>query len=180
MLEFLNENSEAIIAVGTIIISLAALIVSIITYRGQKKLTLQSAKPFLSLNLVDATDRISIELENNGVGVAIIKNATFKSINSDESSKSLINLVESVDRNMDKPYFQNRTLWKRYEESLCNKAIAPQSKRYLLEFPLKDPSKLPLLREILSKIEVEIIYTSIYEKDSYTLSDNLKYYHKNM
>ena len=81
---------------------------------------------------------------------------------------------------MDKPYFQNITLWKRYEESICNKAIAPQSKRYLLEFPLKDSSKLPLLREILSKIEVEIIYTSIYEKDSYTLSDNLKYYHKNM
>lgn len=179
MLEFLNENSEAVIAVATIIISFVALIVSIITYRGQKKLTLQSARPFLSLNLVDISDRISIELENNGLGVAIIKNTSFGSMNSGHVADSLIDLVESIDYDTDNPCFQDKTIWKRYEESLCKKAIAPQSKRYLLELTIKDSSKLTLLRDILSEIEVKINYTSIYENDSYTLSENLSYYHKN-
>lgn len=179
MLEFLNENSEAVIAVGTIIISFVALIVSIITYRGQKKLTLQSARPFLSLNLVDISDRISIELENNGLGVAIITNTSFGSMNSGQVADSLIDLVESIDHNTDNPCFQNKTIWKRYEESLCKKAIAPQSKRYLLELTIKDSSNLTLLRDILSEIEIKINYTSIYENDSYTLSENLNYYHKN-
>lgn len=176
MLEYINTNSDTIIAITTILISIISLIVSIFTAKTQNKLTRQSARPFLSLNLVDLNDRISVELINNGLGVAIIRKAIWGSMESGNKSNSLVELVELIDNHAENSHLQERGIWKRYEENLCQKAIAPQAKLFLLELDKNDIIQLNYLKTILSEIELKITYTSIYEKDSYILSDNLRYY----
>ena len=56
-----------------IVVAIVAVLISIITFLVQKKMTEQSVLPYITFNLVDLEDRIAINVENNGVGVAIIE-----------------------------------------------------------------------------------------------------------
>ena len=165
---------EMSVSIATITVSLIALIVSIRTMKVQSTFNKNSVRPYLSLNLVSLGDRISVEICNDGVGIALIQGAVFSDENHGFQSTGLLELIEK-----DKALPINRNRWKRYIEGYEIKklAIGPGSKKVLLEIVKKDnpdwkENEIVTLKSILGASYVTIFYNDIY-KTEFALKQSL-------
>lgn len=166
---------EAITSIATVLVSVIAIIISIVTYHMQKKFNKNSIKPLFDFEFVDLPDRISIKLKNYGVGVGIIKKSSFSSINYDGNWTTLIDAFEGI---IEKGgYLQkDRGIWKRYIESYYNYPIAPNSDCVLLEIEKPHGINLNEIRDILKEIEATINYSDIYQTLQEPISRDFGYF----
>ena len=153
-----------------IVVAIVAVLISIITFLVQKKMTEQSVLPYITFNLVDLEDRIAINVENNGVGVAIIEEIKIYNKGCLCGTASLAEEINKISMN-GKTCFEN-SIWKRYDNL---KAIAPSQKKVMLELKSRDKEIIKDLREILKNMEIYISYKSIHEEKQHEIKQNLKY-----
>lgn len=180
MIKWFIENSQlcnAIISIATVIISMIAIAMSIITYYMQKKFNTNSVKPLLVFELVDLDERIAIKLKNYGMGVGIIKEVKFLSMNSGQCWKNLLKAVEEID-NKNENRIESLGIWKRYIEIYKNHPVPANGECIILEIEKPKNIELDYIRDILKEIEVKLTYSDIYQKLQTPISYDFSYFER--
>ncbi len=171
-------NQEFYIFVSLFIAFISILLTAFILYENYKHNRL-SVKPIPDLFASNFVNRITVSLENKGIGPYIIK--SFRVIKGNEIKS---NIIEWMPVLPDGIYYSN------FLKDFEGTAVKPSESIILFEFILKssDERQLVLLdtiRNILSEIGIEFDYTDIYERkmtfplhflsNVYRIEDNTKY-----
>ena len=177
ILTWVGEHQE-ILSLGVSALSFltaaAAIVVSVQIERRSRKFNQNSVKPLLSFELVDLPHRVAVKIRNDGVGVGIITDVRiFPAGIGGGSWNVLLNAIEAMD---EEKQLSNRGIWKRYQQPIKGIAIAPGAERFLIELENKPTEQTAALRQILGKLEMEIIYTDIYDKPQKHLKSDFQYF----
>lgn len=161
------EFGEKIIAVAAIAVSIIALIYSIREGRLSQKHRRLSVKPILGFTLSTsaAYSRYALIIENNGLGPALIKNYRFLVDNA-----SLKELKEK--RNIDKwedlsdfLNFPDKLDWQYlYKNNIINTGDKIEIVGYKYDNYSSDLAAK--FRQAVRRLNIEIEYTSLYEKEN--------------
>ena len=161
-----NEiNYEFWVALGALIISLVSIIISAIILKIQRKHNLKSVLPIAFIEVGDYENLIFVKIANYGIGPLIIKNL----IVSDGKIKKS-NLIDFLDIEMPIGF-----VWSDFTKNIIGRAIKVGDELTLIkicepDLPLTNENynnwhKLKYeIREILKNIEIQVNYSSIYEK----------------
>ena len=137
----------------TAITALAAVIISIITYRSQIKHNKNSVKPIIDISVGDYVNDLFVKVKNKGVGPATIQSIhclrTSDGLHQDEAA--LINYFS------DYPF-----VWTTFANDIKDRTISPGGEMTLLEAQSDDEETLDEIRNRLKDIEIEIEYVNIY------------------
>lgn len=160
---FQQINWEAIAAISSAVIALAALIFSVRSFQSQesraKRHAAAAARPILGIKTQRFMNRKAIILRNNGIGPAIIQRAEFS-----KSGVATDNIVELL--NVD-------IVWEDFVNVPRRVALPPQAEttlvlateRHLLTQGFSEQEAMAKLREFDSEksgIHVEIEYEDIF------------------
>jgi hypothetical protein len=161
LIDFLMSNpsqTSALVALVAVCVSFVSVLLTVWSVTGQRKHNRLSVRPLASISLADCEDRLTVRLDNNGVGPLIVQ----KILVSD--GQSVKNSV--IDWMPDLPYgFQ----WNAFNKDLQARSLAPGKKIVLLQL-IGDPAdaKFGLARDLcrgcLKKLTVELHYTDVYNK----------------
>lgn len=174
-------NTDLILAILTTLISFAALLISGIGYVKNETHVKKSIRPYLWLDIVDLPDRIAIKLQNDGPGIAILKDVIFSLPDHPEREAytDLLSLIETYFSNVPDSPLLDRSIWKRFLNRYPGIPVGSGMHRVLLELQLdrsrSNRALLNDLREALMNVEISLHYTDIYEKTVFTLDDNFRY-----
>lgn len=91
-------NWEAVTGISSVIVALAALVFSFLSFRSQQeradKYARASVKPLLSIKTQGFVDLKSIQVRNSGLGPAIVKKAEFRRASNDEPTTKVVELFK--------------------------------------------------------------------------------------
>lgn len=138
------------------VIGFTAIIFTAISLYMQRKHNRLSVKPIAIISVGDYEHEIAVYLQNKGTGPLIIKDLSFTDGQTKE--KALIDFFGSE---------FNDVAWTTFVADIDGWAILPGETKTLIK---KNISKdeifvLNKMRKILSKIEVNLKYQDVYEKD---------------
>lgn len=165
---------DAAIAISSIVLSLVAIIISIITFRSQKEHNKNSVRPILNIVFGDYEDDIYVRVDNNGVGPAIIKKieCSYCAEVNKVAEKSLVDLISHWKSSQKNEEYLSETLdcFTDFVEDIANRTIAPGHQIVLLQ--LADPAhgQRIELRRFLREVNVKISYTDIYNSKPWECS----------
>lgn len=163
-LVWIAQNSIAIISVATVFISLAAVLISFITWRSQVKYNKNSVMPILNIIVGDYENDIFVKLVNNGVGPAKIDKLTCT--HGGTSSSCLINLFPpegiTLEINQTIKCVVPVTAWREFVENLDGRTISPGGMIMLLELADAEKKQITAVRALLKDTCVTVKYTNIY------------------
>ncbi len=153
---------EIITTISSIILLLAAVAISLITYHSQKIHNRNSVKPLLNIIFGDYEYDIHIKTQNNGVGPAIIKEILCS--NNKDKTNSLIELIpnEFQIKNHGIVKLQN---FVDFVENIEERVIAPNKEIIIIKYEPEYDSELVAIRTILKDISIKIRYVDIYQKE---------------
>ena len=151
----------------TAITALAAVIISIITYRSQVKHNKNSVKPIIDISIGDYLDHLFVKVKNKGVGPATIQSihclGTYDGQCRDETA--LINYFS------DYPF-----VWTTFANDIKDRTISPGGEMVLLEAESDDENVLDEIRSRLRDIKIEIDYINIYNDRMPTRKRDLSWF----
>jgi len=156
-----SDLSGTITAIGTVVIAVAALIVSIWENVAARKHNRLSVRPLLRVDcLGERQGPLSVTLVNSGVGPAIVESFTAK-LNGETIPSSELHPVDCALKRLgvapeDYIYF---TPWP-------GEAVSAGEKLTLLTFPktAEDRVAADRMKDLLPKICLRIVYKSIYDE----------------
>ena len=158
---------DAIFSIGTIVLSVVAIIISIITFRSQKKHNKNSVRPILNIVFGDYENDIYIRVDNYGVGPAIIKGVecTYCTENGKVAKKSVVELIPSWILTQKNPecFSERMCYFTDFVKDITGKTIAPEHGIVLIKQKNPDPDKAMALRNFLKDISIKVFYTDIYD-----------------
>lgn len=140
-----------------IVTGFAAIILTIVTIRDQRKHNKLSVKPIAIISVADYEERLAVNLQNQGNGPLIIEKLLIK--NNDEEKSSIIDFFETG--------FED-VVWSTFTADIDGWSILPASHRTLIEL-IGNPSdkkfiaKRNRVRKVLANLKVEVQYQDIYE-----------------
>ena len=165
---------DAIFSIGTIVLSVVAIIISIITFRSQKKHNKNSVRPILNIIFGDYENNIYVRVDNNGVGPAIIKNieCTYCTEKGMVTKKSLIDLISYWISTQNNSEYLSRRIdcFSDFVEDISGRTIAPDHSIVLLKLSNPDHGQATILRSFLNEVHIEVSYTDIYNTKPWTCS----------
>lgn len=171
---------DAAIAICTIVLSVVAIVISIITFRSQKEHNKNSVRPILNIVFGDYEDDIYVRIDNNGVGPAIIKKieCSYCTEVSKVTENSLVDLISHWKSAQENADYLSETLdyFTDFVENIKDRAIAPGHKIVLLQ--LTDPAygQRIELRRFLKEVNVKISYTDIYNSKPWNCSRDADFF----
>ncbi len=122
-------DGQIITAICAVVISVCSLIVSVISLWRQRQHDRKSVLPIPQIILADYEDRLSVAIENAGVGPLVIQGL--------DVTHSLSNEVKpSVIAHM--PDLPSRYFWSTFAEKVEGRAISAQNRLVLLELVRPD------------------------------------------
>lgn len=139
-----------------IIIAFLSIVLAFFTYRLNKKHQVLSVIPIGDISTWNYESKISVLLENNGIGPLII--TSFKATTNGNSRNNIIDLM---------PQLPEGIYWSNYFVNFEGAAIRPSESIILIELSINEKNKKQRevrdrIRRVLSSIEVEFDYTDIY------------------
>ena len=171
------DNPQAIIAFCALLVSIISIILTILTLKEQKRHNLKSVRPIGRITVGDYENDIYVSILNNGIGPLIIK--SFKAKNSKISSTTgLIDIVPTD--------INNNVIWTDFASNFDNRAIKAGERLYLLRLTFEEKADQQQeniktrLRNFLKDLTVELQYTDIYEKRTYTIERKLDWFGRHL
>lgn len=155
--DFLNINSDNLIAITSVcavLISIISIILTIIFSKLQIKHNVNSVRPISAIKFNDYEDEIAVKIQNVGTGPLLIKKLIFK--NSFEESSTLIEMMPNINQP-----------WSTYTECVDGWTIPVGGQLIILRlYPATNEVKT-LVRKKLSPITVYLEYSDIYNNKFY-------------
>lgn len=158
LLERILKKPDSTIALVAVIISLISLILSIISAAQSRKNNRLSVRPICYILPSDYEDYIAVRIQNKGTGPLITTKVEFKK-GKDTIKPYLIDFM---------PELKSGYHWSDFSKA-SKIVLRPSEEKTLLEFK-GDPSNPDFIhqrdkiREELSKIQINITYTSIFDE----------------
>lgn len=157
---------DIITSVSSLILSVVAVVISIITYRSQKEHNKNSVRPILDIVLGDYEDDLYIRIVNCGVGPAIITGieCTRSYVGEVASSNSLVELMPHKARLQGKSFnlTVNMLSFSDFVEDITGRTISPGSGITLLQIKNPARNQIVVFRNYLKDCCVKVEYTDIY------------------
>ena len=173
-------REQSIVNLASVVIALAALVFSIVTFNRQQaraekqqaraeKLAVDSVKPLLWIQSQKYTDMKSIQIRNYGLGPAIIKVARFE--RGQNVTNNIVELFNHLSFTDDLP--AQRVRWETFVDLPSKRAIPPggdiplirQSLKNLRSQGMEEEAGLELLRRfqrVKEDIRVHIEYVDVF------------------
>ena len=145
----MSLNTDNVISICAVIISVISLITSIVFSRLQMKHNKNSVRPISSITVSDYEDDIAVKIKNVGTGPLMIKALKFKD-NLQESSV-LISMMPKINQ-----------LWRTFTEAVDGRTIPVGGELVLLELIPESEEVKSEVRSKLAKITVILCYEDIY------------------
>lgn len=164
----------------SLITSIAAVVISVITYKSQKTHNKNSVRPILNIDFGDYENKLEVQVVNNGVGPAIISdiNCTYECAGEKDCQKSLVELIPACGTmKLDGRVVRTRmTLLSDFVEDITGMVIPPNGKIVLLQ--LLEPSAIQLcvFRNFMQNCNIEILYSDIYNSKPWKCQRSLKFF----
>lgn len=158
LLEGILNKPDSTIAFAAVIISMISLLLSIISAGQNRRNNRLSVRPICYILPPDYDNRIAVIIQNKGTGPLITKKIEFKK-GETESKSYLIDYMPSL---------ENGYYWSTFSKA-SKIVLRPSEEKILLEFK-GDPAEEDFIRqrdrirEELSKIQINISYTSIFNE----------------
>lgn len=171
---------DVAISVCSLVISAAAVVISLTTYWSQKEHNKNSVRPILNITFGDYENDLYIRVDNNGVGPAIVAGVTCTCCQFSEpkSADSLIGLMpyQAVMPGIHGDISVDMTSFTDFVENIAGRTIAPGDGITLLR--IKGPTRLQLwaFRNFLRDCCVEVQYTDIYDSKPWTCKRSLEFF----
>ncbi|GAA4839580.1 hypothetical protein [Algivirga pacifica] len=168
------EEPKAIIALCAVIISLISLVLSIVTAYQNRKNSRLGVRPLAYIYPPDYEDRIAVIIQNKGTGPLITKELKFTRDNNEKKSY----LIDFM------PDLEDGYYWETFSKA-SKIILRPSEEKTLLEFKgdINDPKFIKQrdeIREALSKVQLKMKYTSIFnEKKPFKLDYKLTWFGRN-
>ena len=179
MCNFINIDSETIIAICALIVSVVSIIISVRTLKIQRTHNEKSVKPLGQIILNDYENQITVDIRNVGIGPMILKELSVTNLKGETKD----NLIDFIDLEM-----PDGLTWNDYVKQVKDRVIAVGEGIVLIgidfesiESPTKDSmNQLDRfrdgLRRTLGDIVVKIRYTGIYENEIQTTERKLDWF----
>lgn len=169
---------QVIIAVTSIVISVAAVFISFITYTSQRKHNQNSVRPILNIVFGDYEDNIYVKIVNNGVGPATIKDLKFSVGNN--TTKSLVELIpgEAIVTDEHRGKIVDLHTFNDFVEDVTGRTLPPNGTIMFLQLQSSDKAQILALRNFLGKVEMSIDYTDIYSKKTWVVDRSLSFFQR--
>ena len=163
LFQILQNNSENIIAVTAlcaVFISFISISLTAITLWLQRRHNFKSVIPIADIHLADYENRISVEVENTGIGPLIIDEVFVFNIDKGETKNSVIEWMPDLPLDYS---------WDTFTLHFRGRVIAPNQKIVFVKLSgdLEDHAYIysrNLVRAALSKLILKIKYSDIYER----------------
>ena len=152
-----KDEISALTSIIAIIISFISILLTFISIRLQMRHNRNAIKPIIDFAIGDYDNDIFVRILNNGAGPLIVK--SFEVYYLDSVRDDLISIMPELPKNM---------YWKTFFSRIVGKSI-PQNQSITLiqlEINLKRKEEIEyrnLIREVLSLVEIKVLYADIYE-----------------
>jgi len=158
ILQKILDKPESIIALCALIVSAISLALAIINSFHNRKNNRLSVRPIAYILPPDYEDYIAVIIQNKGTGPLISKEIKFV----DESNTEKNYLIDFM------PKLEDGYYWKTFSKT-SKIILSPLEEKILLEFrgDISDENFIrqrDKIRDALSKIEIQIKYTSIFNE----------------
>lgn len=171
-----TDWTQITLSVCSIIISIAAVVTSVITYLSQKKHNKNSVRPILNIVIGDYEDDLYVRIVNNGVGPANVTdiNCTLNA----RTEKSLIKLIpyEASVSNSNSEEIANLHQFTHFVEDITGRTIPPNGTITLLQLRDADYAQKVALRTYLKEVVVGIKYTDVYNGKPWDCKRELSFF----
>ncbi|KUG11035.1 hypothetical protein BEI02_11165 [Elizabethkingia sp. HvH-WGS333] len=170
---YLSVSAEAKIAFFALIVSAIGVFISIWTIVSTRKHNKLSVKPIAYILPQNYEDKVCVNIQNKGTGPLIVKEISFTDIIDKRTTNSLIELM---------PELKNGYHWSNFS-SADKFVLSPNETKELLKLTgdIDDDIYIDnreIIREKLSKVQIKIKYTGIYEGKSIILIHDLKWFER--
>jgi len=159
--DFLMKNpgqTSALVALAALCISFLSILLTVVSVASQRKHNRLSVRPLAWISVADYENRLSVKLQNNGVGPLIIQ-------------KILVSEGQTVKNSLIDwmPNLPPGVVWEMFAQDLQARSLAPGKEIVLIQLA-GDPENArfglarDLCRASLKKLTVELRYTDIYNR----------------
>lgn len=143
----------------SLLISIVALVVSIVVYASQKKVSINSVKPLLCIFCGSHQDQVYIRLANYGSGPAIIDGIEVRTVGGEVvSDESLAHYVHRKLEGVDIGPFQDFVVIK----ELSGRAVAPNGGFEFIRYCSADVDVCSKVKEALGQLAIKVQYSDIF------------------
>lgn len=167
-LNWLSSNKDIItvvISMFALLISTISIIFSAVSIHNQIIHNKNSVLPLCEINPLDYENKLAISIHNNGTGpLIIIKLSCYYK---DRCEDALINLFPQIDQ-----------YWNTFTGPLNGETIPVNGKRVLIDISPKDEKTKQKIRDILSKVKIEVKYRDIYNTE-FSYSKSMDFFKRN-
>ena len=142
--------------------SVIALAVSVVVFRSEKKLTVNSVRPLLNAFCGSHKDNVYVRIGNYGMGPAIVDSVEFTSCDGDEEIDD--SLAHYVWRKAQEdgveigPFYDFIPV-----DALVGRAVAPDGELFLVQYRSRNPELCDYVKRVLASVSVKIRYSDIFE-----------------
>ena len=167
-------NTNIIISICALVVSLAAIILTLVQIKIQREHNFKSIKPIGQINVADYEADVHVAISNAGIGPLIIKSV--RVFNTQRQSTNLLNILPDD--------LVNTMIWTDFVVELEGRAVNVGESVYLIRAMFDDDENLTRdlidfrtrLRTCLGQITIELTYTDVYEKNTYNCSRQLSWF----
>ena len=172
--EYIQNNTNQVIAFAAIfalILTFISILITAISVSLQRKHNKQSVKPILNIILADYENRISVMLQNKGLGPLTIEH--FYVLKDEKKIEN--NLIDCM------PDLPDKLMWKHFIKDFNGKALTASEKisGLTLSGDVNDNNFCTYRDEVrkrLSLLTVKVDYKDIYGKNMPTCERQLKWF----
>ncbi|PKN52395.1 MAG: hypothetical protein CVU55_07655 [Deltaproteobacteria bacterium HGW-Deltaproteobacteria-13] len=167
MMEWIANNSGAIIALSTVVISLISLFVAVKALNTQREHNKLSVKPIAHFSKGDYENQIFVKVKNYGLGPLIIEE-----FNVSKEKCSFKRLVDSFDG------LGALITWDTFTDDIEGRVLAPQNEFILIKasFTPDQDDIRKAIRESLANTTLTIKYKCIYDEVQPEVQEKLEWF----
>jgi len=170
--EFIQTNTDTVIALGTLFVSFVSIILAIFALVSQRRHDRAAVRPVLQLTFGDYESDIMVKISNVGLGPTRIKKVTI----TDASRNKFSSLVKAL------PPLMFSSPWTDFCGDLSAQWISAQGEKTLIRFT-GDPTETDFcsnrdyLRKNLAPLSVVVIYEDFFGK-KFTTKRSLEWFQR--
>ena len=180
VIEFLSSNDKLVTAwtaIAALIVSVISIVIAIVNMTMQRAHNRKSVLPIGHLSVEDYENRISVRLQNNGVGPMIIEKVTVTRVSDGGQAKSAV--IDFM------PELPSGYLWSAFVGDIAGRAITAEGNITLVALEGEQREKRfitarTMTREALSGLTIKVEYKNIYGESMPPASRSLSWFGRSL
>lgn len=167
MIDWISQNTQTIIAICAIIVSIISLTVAIIALATQRKHNKLSVKPIPHFSKGDYEDHIFVKIKNYGLGPLQIENFEIK-----KDKSTFKRLIDSFGG------LASQITWETFTDDIEGRVLAPQKEFVLIQasFTAEQNEIRQAIRKSLAKTTLTIESSCVYNEKQPEVKEELTWF----